>query len=155
MYPADLYWNMPGRQAYDPREVAWVEADDLRRLRKYIAGGRPTQTETVSVHYPNPQRVEIEARLEQPGLVILADVFYPGWKLQIDEAPSPVVQANGMMHAAAVEAGFHRLVYFYEPGSFRSGLAVTRGTSTVLLVVGFWALRSRPNRAGILRLRPR
>ena len=84
LYPADRYWNMPGRPAYDPREVAWVEADDIRRLRKYIAGGRPTPTETVSVHYPNPQRVEIEARLEQPGLVILADVFYPGWKLQID-----------------------------------------------------------------------
>ena len=133
---------MPGRPVHDPHEVAWVEADDLRPLRRFIAGGRPTPGETVTVHYPNPQRVEIEAHLEKPGLVILADVFYPGWKLRIDGHEAPLVRVNGMMRGAAVEAGFHRLVQTYEPASFRAGLAVTGATLAVALAVGFWAWRA-------------
>ena len=37
--------------------------------------------------------------------MILADVFYPGWKLQIDGAEAPVVQANGMMRGGRRGSG--------------------------------------------------
>ena len=120
VYAGDRIWNEPGRAVHDPHEVAWVEAGDYSPLRKYIAGGRPAPGETATVHYPNPQRVEIEV-LDRPGLVILADVFYPGWKLRIDGNDAPSVRVNAMMRGAAVEAGVHRLVQTYEPTSFEWG----------------------------------
>ena len=146
IYTGDPFWNLPGRPVDDPHEMAWLEADDFRNLRRFIAGDRPTPGETVSVHYPSPQRVEIEARLEKPGLVILADVFYPGWKLQIDGREATLVRVNGMMRA--VEAGFHRLVQTYEPASFRAGLAVSAATLLIAMAVSVWALR-KPARHGM------
>ena len=146
IYTGDPFWNLAGRPVDDPHEMAWLEADDFRNLRRFIAGDRPTPGETVSVHYPSPQRVEIEARLEKPGLVILADVFYPGWKLQIDGREATLVRVNAMMRGAAVEAGFHRLVQTYEPASFRAGLAITCVTLALALAVGIWAWR---NPAGV------
>ena len=94
-----LYLGIPTRMIANEAH-AWVEVDDLRPLRKFIAGGRSTPGEQVTVHYLNPQRVEIEARLEKPGLVILADVFYSGWKLQIDGHEAPLLRVNGMMRLA-------------------------------------------------------
>ncbi len=142
LYAGDPFWHVPGRPVDDPHEVAWVEVDDLQRLRRFIAGGQPTPSETAVTRYPNPQRVEIEARLDKPGLVILADVFYPGWKLQIDGREAPLLRVNGMMRGAAVEAGFHRLVYKYEPASFQAGVAVTGITLAVALAVSFWVWRN-------------
>ncbi len=38
-------------------------------------------SEAVKVRYPSPQRVELDVTLGSPGVVVLADVYYPGWKL--------------------------------------------------------------------------
>ena len=64
-------------------------------------------------------------RVPVSGLVILADTFYPGWRLAIDGVPAPILQANHLMRGAAVKSGVHRLVYTYEPDSFRDGLRLT------------------------------
>ena len=92
--------------------------------------------------YPSPQRAELEASLESPGLVILADVYYPGWELTIDGKPAPIYRVNRLMRGAAVPAGTHRLVYSYAPRSFLVGRVVS------ILGLGVLALLAL---AGILR----
>ncbi len=62
-------------------------------------------------------------RSRSPGLVILADVYYPGWELTIDGKPAPIYVVNRLMRGAAVPAGTHRLVYSYTPRSFLVGRA--------------------------------
>ncbi len=57
----------------------------------------------------------LEVSLDSPGLVVLADVDYPGWELAIDGKPAPIYRVNGVMRGAAVSAGRHRLVYTYAP----------------------------------------
>ncbi|MGC8642236.1 MAG: hypothetical protein ACP5XB_20425, partial [Isosphaeraceae bacterium] len=43
----------------------------------------------------------------------------------IDGKPAPIYRVNRMMRGAAVAAGKHKLVYFYDPLSFRIGLVVS------------------------------
>ena len=57
--------------------------------------------------------------------MILADTYYPGWRLTIDGRPAPILRANRMMRGAAVREGEHTLVYVYDPWSLRIGAAVT------------------------------
>jgi len=125
LYPGDALWSEPGQPVYDPRATAWVEADALPALSAHLPGGRPGDRETVTVHYKGPQRVELEARLERPGIVVLADVDYPGWRLSIDGRSAAILRVNGLMRGAVVGEGEHRLVYTYEPWSVRVGLIVT------------------------------
>jgi hypothetical protein len=125
LYPGDVFWNEPGMPVFDLRMTAWVEAGDRERLGAHLPGGRLAPGETVDVRYRGPQRDELDAQLERPGLVVLADVFYPGWRLTIDGRPAPIFRVNQGMRGAAVDAGRHRLVFAYEPWSFRIGTAVT------------------------------
>jgi Bacterial membrane protein YfhO len=121
LYADDPLWHNPTMRAFDPRKLAWVNQEKRTELAPYLSG-RPTgPTENVVVSYPSPDRAEIEASLESPGLVILADVYYPGWELTIDGKPAPFYAVNGLMRGAPVPAGTHRLVYSYAPRSFLVG----------------------------------
>ena len=144
LYPGDALWSEPGRPVYDPRTTAWVEAEALPALSAHLPGGRPGDRETVTVHYKGPQRVELEARLERPGLVVLADVDYPGWRLSVDGNPAAILRVNGLMRGAVVGEGRHRLHYTYEPWSVRIGLVITAAGLAVATLLWLRGRRQWP-----------
>ena len=135
-YTADALWSEPGRPVFDPRALAWIETDDPRSLGRFASRTPPDAGETVTITRYEPQRVEIEARLASPGIVILADVYYPGWTLTIDGRRARSSCANRLMRGAAVEAGVHRLVYTYQPLSFRLGCVISLAGIAVGIVLG-------------------
>ena len=67
---------------------ALIETDDRQALKGlHLPRTAVGPTESVAVVKHEPQRVELRASLDQPGLVILADTYYPGWRLTIDGRP--------------------------------------------------------------------
>ena len=137
LYPADAYWFDPEWLLYDPRRTAWVETEDGLPLAPFGPGGSPLHSETASVVDRSPQRVELDVSLVRPGLVVLADAFYPGWRLTIDGQPATIHRTNRMMRGATVPSGRHRLVYTYDPGSFRVGGVISVAS---LVVVALYPL---------------
>ncbi len=155
-YENDPIWRDPDRIVFDPHRVAWVEGDPhpgwssggllsgirslmgreesgrYARLAAFLRGGGSQASEPVKVTYPSPQRVELEVDLKAPGIVVLADIYYPGWELTIDGVPAPIERVNRAMRGAVVPKGPHRLVYTYAPRSFRIGW--------LLSVVGLMAM---------------
>lgn len=143
VYQNDMFWNDPERTVFDPREIAWVDEQDYPSLQPFRGARVRGAKETVSVTYPSPQRVEMECTLNTPGMVVLSDVYYPGWKLTIDGQPAPIYRANRLMRGAAVQAGTHKLVYTFEPMSFRVGLVMS--IASLLASAGLAAFfRGRP-----------
>lgn len=147
IYNDDAIWHDSTMHTFDPLELAWIEPEDLDALRPHTLGHSSRSSEKVEVVYPHGARVEMTARLDYPGVVVLADVYYPGWKLTIDGKPAPIYRVNRMMRGAAVEAGVHKLVYTYEPESFfRLGGPLTLaglGVSACLAAFVAWRPRSR------------
>ena len=123
VYDNDPIWHDPAMTSYDSHRLVWIDPQERLALREFLSGRSPRPGETATVTYPAPDRVEIEANLESPGVVVLADIYYPGWKLLIDDQPAPIHRVNLVMRGAAVPEGRHRLVYTYDPRSFRIGCA--------------------------------
>jgi hypothetical protein len=146
IYMNDPIWSERDRPVFNPREAALIETDDGQELKAELVPAPAGPAESVAVVGYEPQRVELRANLDRPGLVILADTYYPGWRLTVDGKGAPIYRANRMMRAAAVPAGVHTLVYTYEPGSFRLGAAISAAGLVVLLVLG--GLSSRKVCAG-------
>jgi len=143
LFENDHLWYDSSLRVYDPKELAWIDNDHAEALKPFTAGGAPGSGEEVTVVKYESQRVELDAVLERPGLVVLADVFYPGWRLTIDGKPAPIYRANRMMRGAAVPAGRHRLVYTYAPGSVRIGGQLSLVGLASLLILGI-GVRFRP-----------
>ena len=84
----------------------------------------------------------IDVKLSRPGLVVLADVHYPGWRLTVDGRPAVILRTNRLMSGAAVAAGSHRIVYIYEPLSVTLGCLLTLLGIAALAGLVAWARRS-------------
>ncbi len=113
LYANDRFWLDHTKVSFDPHQLAWVASDDIPEVSPKLSDRPPTNSENVAVTYPSPQQAVLEADLESPGLVVLADVFYPGWQLTIDDKPAKIYQVNQLMRGALVPAGHHRLVYTF------------------------------------------
>lgn len=70
-------------------------------------------------------RVTLDADLQGPGYVILADAFDPGWRATLDGMPVPVLRANLAFRAVQVPAGRHRIEMAYRPPALLLGLALS------------------------------
>ena len=125
LYATDPVWHDLSQPVYDLRTVAWVKHDDMTAIGPYLSGQKTGASETVIVFYPSPEEAVLEVGLDSPGVVVLADVDYPGWELAIDGTPAPIYRVNGVMRGAAVSSGSHRLVYKYAPQSFKIGRIVS------------------------------
>jgi hypothetical protein len=128
--------------SFDLREGAWVAGDLVLELRPRLSDRAASTRENVMVRYPSPQEVVLEVEMESPGLVVLADVYYPGWELTIDGKPARIYRVNQMMRGAVVGANHHRLVYTFAPRSFRIGVVVSCvGLAGVILLGVYCACR--------------
>src|SRR5262249_22110739 len=90
LFSGDDRWRDRFRTVEDPRAIVWSEAGDHPALAPYLGGGTPTGAEQVQVIRHDPDRVELRTTLERPGMVVLSDVYYPGWTLTIDGGDAPI-----------------------------------------------------------------
>ena len=121
-------------RAYDLRHEALVETSDSTSLLSYQASPDPHSIERCDITQYEPQFVEITAELDNPGMIILADVFYPGWKAYVDDQPSDILRVNRVMRGVALSKGKHRIVFRYDPHSFRWGAFLSAFSWTIVMI---------------------
>ncbi|RMG12259.1 MAG: hypothetical protein D6731_14195, partial [Planctomycetota bacterium] len=59
------------------------------------------------------------------GWLVVADVWYPGWRARVDGVPVPVLRADYLFRAVPVPAGRHQVTLTYRPWTFSLGLTIT------------------------------
>jgi hypothetical protein len=93
-------------------------------------------------------RVRLEAALDQPGLVVLADAWDPGWRAWVDGSPTDVLQANVAFRAVALPAGSHVVEMRYRPTPALAGLALSGISVLGLTALGVGARLRRRGSGG-------
>jgi len=76
----------------------------------------------------------IDLVVSQPGYLVLAYTYYPGWRATVDGRPIEILRANYMFMALPLEAGEHQIVLRYWPVSFMLGALIS--SLSVLAVLG-------------------
>ena len=69
--------------------------------------------------------------------MVLANVFYPGWKVKVDGHEAGLYRADSVLRAVFVPAGGHEIEFIYDPLSFRVGTMLAVST---VVIAGVWAL---------------
>ncbi len=136
LYSGERLWKQPGRAVFDPRQIVWIDQADRELVRNGLSQAPATTNEKAAITRYEPTRIEIDATLETPGMLVLADTYYPGWSLTIDGVSAPIYRANRMMRGALVPSGLHKLIYTYYPLSFRVGMWLSAAGLLVLTVLG-------------------
>jgi hypothetical protein len=69
-----------------------------------------------------PDAIAVEA--EGPGLLVLAELAYPGWRVQIDGKPGELYLVAGMLRGVQLGPGRHEVVFAFRPLSLYLGLGL-------------------------------
>jgi hypothetical protein len=100
----------------------------------------PEPPGSVRISEQRADRIVLEAELQDPGYVVLADAFDPGWRATLDGTAVPLLRANLGFRAVSAPAGRHRVEMVYRPRALWLGLAVS---VTALLTALLLLLRPR------------
>jgi hypothetical protein len=126
------------RESFDPLAESFVEGAGLP-----AADGAPARGTPATIVRDDAQVVEIDATLAAPGLVVLADTYYPGWTATVDGAPAPILPTNHLFRGVPAPAGTHRIRFAYRPRSLALGAALSLLTA-LALAAGAYRLKTRP-----------
>ena len=88
---------------------------------------------TANIELYQNDRVRITARLHEPGILVLTDAFYPGWKVYVDKHPKRILRANYLFRGVELTPGNHTVEFVYDPASFKIGLFISLMTLALLL----------------------
>ena len=80
-------------------------------------------------------RTVIHVTTEDPGVLVLNEAWYPGWRATIDNIPTRLYRVDKLFRGVQVDAGTHEVVFTYKPFSLTLGLAVT-GLSMLVVLYG-------------------
>jgi hypothetical protein len=75
------------------------------------------------------------AESTRPGVLVLADMWYPGWQATVDGNPTAVLAVDGVFRGVEVGQGAREVVFKYYPASFRIGMVVSLAGLAVLLLL--------------------
>lgn len=71
-----------------------------------------------------PTKVRVRTETAGPGLLVLNDIFAPGWSASVDGRPSPILAANYLARGVPVGPGAHEVLFRYRPPLLAAGWAV-------------------------------
>ncbi|HVN55366.1 MAG TPA: hypothetical protein VMT46_13615 [Anaerolineaceae bacterium] len=75
-----------------------------------------------------------------PGLLVLAEIQYPGWKVWVDGVQQPAQTVRGLLRGVELGAGGHEVVFAFEPILVPIGLGCSLAAWVGILI---WSLRWR------------
>jgi hypothetical protein len=122
--------------------LAALKSTDFRRT-VLLEGALPTSGtltgrgtfRPATIRDYRPNRVTIDVESDAPAYLVLADIWYPGWRCSIDGNPVPVYRANYVFRAVPVPAGRREVCFTFEPNSYLWGKRISLGSVAVLAIL--------------------
>jgi hypothetical protein len=70
----------------------------------------------------SPDRISIHAF--GPGLLVLSEISYPGWRVWVDGEIKPLQTFAGLLRSVELDFGEHEIVFAFRPTSIIAGLGI-------------------------------
>ena len=105
---------------FDPLQVAFVG----ERPEVALEGGSADSSQ-ITFHHYQEDRFDLTVKTSSPGLLVLSEVFYPGWEATVNGQPAHIYKVDGLLRGLIVSSGENRIVLRYRPRWFLAGVLLT------------------------------
>lgn len=122
--------SMAKRWDYHSRPLV----EDRSFLPPSAAAGNPPAPSAVITDF-RPERVAVRTTSTSPGVLVLAEAWYPGWRATVAGRPSTVFPANGWMRGVEVPAGENEVVFTFHSLWLGAGAAVSLASASLALLL--------------------
>src|ERR1039458_5181260 len=108
---------------FDPRQIVYLptEARALLAATNQIHG-------MIRARNFSAQRLDFEADVDTPTLLVLSQTYYHQWRAYVDYKPAQILRANYAFQAVEVPAGHHAVRLVYQDRLFQVGAVISVAT---------------------------
>jgi hypothetical protein len=141
-----------GAREFDPLRTALLEVrpDELPALpsrssfaNALIEPAGPTAfAGAARVVAYEPSRIVVETEARTPTVLVLSEIFYPGWEATVDGEARPIMLANFLLRAVAVPAGRHTVEVRYAAPAARNGAIISALSLAAIIALALIARRT-------------
>jgi hypothetical protein len=127
--------------AFDPRREAVVEHDrettdqTLRALQDGRSKCKAEARDRASIERYEGDSVTLRVDAACPGLLVLPDTYFPGWKATVNGEEQTIYATDGALRGVAVPQGSSQVEFRYEPRAFPIGIAIAVAGLVAFMVV--------------------
>jgi len=130
-----------GNASFDPRETVLLEVrpDELPQL----PGGKIAQDSGATLIEYQPTHLSIETNASTNSVLVISEIFYPGWKATIDGQPARIMLADFLLRAISLPPGHHKIEMHYTPTAAYTGAAISIAALALLALIAFYGRRTQ------------
>ena len=82
-------------------------------------------TENIRFQSYEPNKLELTVRAESRGLLVLSEIYDPGWHATVNGRPARIWEVDGALRGIVVDSGDNKVTLRYLPGSVLAGALLT------------------------------
>ncbi len=90
-----------------------------------------------------PEEVVVRVSTGSPGVLVLADTWYPRWRAEVNGVPTQVRRANGWMRSVLLPPGDSLVRFHYDGSDVMTGLWVSLAASVLAVLMAVLPERKR------------
>ncbi len=132
-------WCLPAGEVEDSNWLSVPSSADVWSQQLYGLAGASTTAPAVEVTVYRPDRIQLEKSPGAACLLVLSEMWYPGWSAQVDGRPAPVERVAGLLRGVALPEGVTGVTLAYRPQSVAWGSRLSLAGWAVVLALGLYA----------------
>jgi hypothetical protein len=109
---------------FDPARQAVVEVARGTSLSPPAAPGDQVPSREARIASYDSQRVEVDVPAGAPGLLVLTDAYYPGWRVTVNGRPAPILATDVAFRGVMLGDGAAEVVFSYQSPGGRLGWGI-------------------------------
>jgi hypothetical protein len=101
---------------FDHKTEALIDSESLNDLNAdlLVSNSVEAQTQAAITTYTD-NAVKIDVTTDHPGVVVLHDLYYPGWEVRVDGVKKPILRMNLLFRGVEVSPGHHIVEFSFHP----------------------------------------
>jgi len=88
-----------------------------------------------NIIYDKPDRILINVSAIKPGVLVLAESAYPGWRASVNGKPANIIRLNYLFQGVELDSGRQQIIFEYQPPFFMLYLTISIMTLLVFMVI--------------------
>lgn len=118
---------------FDPRQTATLDTP----LSGLASGAQ------VGAIWSSPGRLGMDVFAPGPSLLVISEIYTPGWRAFVDGRPVSILRADAVLQAVVLPAGARYVELIYLPTTFIVGAVISAVTLASVAILWWWVRRGR------------
>ncbi|MBP9815927.1 hypothetical protein KBD09_01650 [Candidatus Woesebacteria bacterium] len=127
---------------FDPAKKVFLE----KKLPNFTIPAEQQPKSAVKILSNDNQFIKLHVESSEDGILVLSDLFYPGWQASLNGVQVEVLAANIAQRAIVLPKGVHTVEFMYKSAVFKTGATISVFAHLLIIALifaGFYYSKNR------------